>query len=164
MVPPGSNWVAFTTPGVRPSYIHICWGSRYLAHGPHMHRALCPLPAGGAQQPFSIHLPRFLLTAVALLSSYSIHLLLKSSGVVGEPPASLWQGRGSGEEEHSCLDSPCPQASVPMSSWATAPSGPRGSWQRPWPSRCRTSEVRLAGRHRQTVGGRVDGLQSGRLD
>lgn len=35
----------------------------------------------------------FLLTAVALLSSYSIHLLLKSSGIVGEcnamPPAAL---------------------------------------------------------------------------
>jgi hypothetical protein len=35
---------------------------------------------------------RFLLTAVALLSSYSIHLLLKSSGIVGEPPASLQRG------------------------------------------------------------------------
>lgn len=89
MVPPGSNWVAFTTPGVRPSYIHICWGSRHLGHRPHTHRALCPLPARGAQQPFFTHLPRFLLTAVALLSSYSIHLLLKSSGVVGEPQASL---------------------------------------------------------------------------
>lgn len=45
-----------------------------------------PLPAqedpGGL---LSSILLRFLLTAVALLSSYSIHLLLKSSGIVGEP-------------------------------------------------------------------------------
>lgn len=89
MVPLGSNWVAFTAPGVRPSCIHIGRGSRRLRHRPHTRTALRPLPARGARQPFFIHLPRFLLTAVALLSSYSIHLLLKSSGVVGEPPASL---------------------------------------------------------------------------
>lgn len=35
---------------------------------------------------------RFLLTAVALLSSYSIHLLLKSSGIVGELLAGLQRG------------------------------------------------------------------------
>lgn len=38
---------------------------------------------------FSSIFLRFLLTSVALLSSYSIHLLLKSSGIVGEPQASL---------------------------------------------------------------------------
>lgn len=43
---------------------------------------------------FSSMVSRFLLTAVALLSSYSIHLLLKSSGIVGEQPlAGLQRGR-----------------------------------------------------------------------
>ena len=41
-----------------------------------------------------------------------------------------------------------------MSSWATVPSGPRGSWQRPWPSPCRTLEVRLADRRGRTGAGR----------
>lgn len=35
---------------------------------------------------------RFLLTAVALLSSYSIHLLLKSSGIVGKLLAGFQRG------------------------------------------------------------------------
>lgn len=96
---------------------------------------------------------RFLLTAVALLSSYSIHLLLESSGVVGEPPTQPGAREGwAGETTPDGSDSSHPQASVPMSSWATVPLGPQGSWQRPWPSRCRILEVRLAGRHRQAVG------------
>lgn len=102
---------------------------------------------------FSSIFLRFLLTAVALLSSYSIHLLLKSSGIVGEPPTQ----RGAreawiGESTPDYFESLSPQASVPMSSWATVPLGPQESWPRPWPSRCRILEVRLAGRHRQVVG------------
>lgn len=113
-----------------------------------------PLPAreapGGS---LSSILLRFLLTAVALLSSYSIHLLLESSGVVGEPPTQPGAREGwAGETTPDGSDSSHPQASVPMSSWATVPLGPQGSWQRPWPSRCRILEVRLAGRHRQAVG------------
>lgn len=41
---------------------------------------------------FSSMSSRFLLTAVALLSSYSIHLLLKSSGIVGKLAAGLQKG------------------------------------------------------------------------
>lgn len=93
---------------------------------------------------------RFLLTAVALLSSYSIHLLLKSSGIVGE----LFTGlqRGGAEVKRVTLPPPpshpgypdflYPQASEPMSSWATVPLGLQGSWLQPWPSHFRTLEVR----------------------
>lgn len=81
----------------------------------------------------------FLLTAVALLSSYSIHLLLKSSGIVGEcnamPPATPV----SPPSPHPCV--PIPQASVPMSSWVSEPSAHRASWLQPLPSHCRTLEV-----------------------
>ena len=69
-----------------------------MALQPRPPKAHCLPPAGRAQlgEPSSLSLPifpRFLLTAVALLSSYSIHLLLKSSGIVGEPQAGLQQGR-----------------------------------------------------------------------
>lgn len=47
-----------------------------------------PSPSG----LFSSMPSRFLLTAVALLSSYSIHLLLKSSGIVGKLLAGLQRG------------------------------------------------------------------------
>lgn len=53
-----------------------------------------PSPSG----LFSSMSSRFLLTAVALLSSYSIHLLLKSSGIVGKLLAGLQKGWGQGEE------------------------------------------------------------------
>lgn len=54
-----------------------------------------PLPAREAPSSFFLPIfPRFLLTAVALLSSYSIHLLLKSSGIVGELPTQLGAGEG----------------------------------------------------------------------
>lgn len=57
----------------------------------------------------------FLLTAVALLSSYSIHLLLKSSGIVGECNAPHCPDIPvSPPSPHPCV--PIPQASVPMSS------------------------------------------------
>lgn len=95
---------------------------------------------------------RFLLTAVALLSSYSIHLLLKSSGIVGELRAGLPRGGVKvkwGKLSAIPTDSLFLQASVPMSSWATVPSGPQGSWQQPWPSHCRTLEVK------QWLGSRV---------
>lgn len=58
-----------------------CQGGRApmqgLLHG--SAQALCCDPLVMALSSHS-----FLLTAVALLSSYSIHLLLKSSGIVGE--------------------------------------------------------------------------------
>ena len=84
----------------------------------------------------------FLLTAVALLSSYSIHLLLKSSGIVGE----CWvlSGAVPGDPLLTFTLPPLPvlQASVPMSSWATEPLARQGSWLQPSLSHCRTSEVR----------------------
>ncbi|KAK2504997.1 hypothetical protein MC885_004466 [Smutsia gigantea] len=43
----------------------------------------CGQPGEPPEASFLPIFPRFLLTAVALLSSYSIHLLLKSSGIVG---------------------------------------------------------------------------------
>lgn len=80
---------------------------------------------------------RFLLTAVALLSSYSIHLLLKSSGIVGELLAGLQRGGAKVKRAKPPPRAPppipgypdflCPQASVPMSSWATVPLGPQES-------------------------------------
>lgn len=96
----------------------------------------------------------FLLTAVALLSSYSIHLLLKSSGIVGEcwVPGGAMPGSPLPTLAPPSLS--VPQASVPMSSWATEPSARRGRWLQPLPSLCRTSEVRTGlGRGLSGAGG-----------
>ena len=97
----------------------------------------------------------FLLTAVALLSSYSIHLLLKSSGIVGE--CQVPGGSVPGGPLPTLTPPPLlvPQASAPTSSWATEPSARQGSWPRPSPSRCRTLEVRMG------LGGDLVGLRAG---
>lgn len=102
----------------------------------------------------------FLLTAVALLSSYSIHLLLKSSGIVGECRVPKGAVPGGPLPTLTPPLLPVPQASAPTSSWATEPSARQGSWPRPLPSRCRTSEVRTglggdaAGQGRDGTGAR----------
>lgn len=96
---PGGPLLGHGPPRVKLGGVHHPWGPPILhphrpgaqtpaSQTPHAHSSLPPA-SQRSPQPFFIHLPRFLLTAVALLSSYSIHLLLKSSGVVGEPPASL---------------------------------------------------------------------------
>lgn len=84
----------------------------------------------------------FLLTAVALLSSYSIHLLLKSSGIVGECRVPSKAVPGGPLPTLTPPPLPVLQASAPMSSWATEPLARQGSWPQPSPSHCRTSEVR----------------------
>lgn len=94
---PGSTWVVFATPGDCQVCIHICWGSRHLGYRPctpsPSPELIVPcLPGLSPSSLFSSAFPRFLLTAVALLSSYSIHLLLKSSGIVGEPQ--IWPVAG----------------------------------------------------------------------
>lgn len=82
----------------------------------------------------------FLLTAVALLSSYSIHLLLKSSGIVGECNAPCRPHSPiSPLSPHPCV--PIPQASVPMSSWVSEPLAHRANWLQPLQSHCRILEV-----------------------
>lgn len=55
---------------------------------------IAPASLGRPGNLFSSNFSSFLLTAVALLSSYSIHLLLKSSGIVGEPQIWPVAGRG----------------------------------------------------------------------
>lgn len=84
----------------------------------------------------------FLLTAVALLSSYSIHLLLKSSGIVGECRVPGGAVPGGPLPTLTLPPLPVLQASAPTSSWATEPLARQESWLRPSPSRCRTLEVR----------------------
>lgn len=149
---PGSKRVAFTMSlDLHPlrrgsSDIYVTDPSLLASSSP----SLLVCQPGGL---FSSVSPRFLLTAVALLSSYSIHLLLKSSGIVGELFVGLQRGGAevTRAKPPSYPDFLCLQASVPMSSWATVPLGPQESWQQPWPSRFRTLEVRQCwGSSRQT--------------
>lgn len=139
IVHPGSKRVVFIisqvsqlspTPTGQSSDSHVT-GSFLLA----LHHRLLPPSLFELTTPcqstpssfFSSMFSRFLLTAVALLSSYSIHLLLKSSGIVGESLVGL-QRRG--VEVGQALGSPdflLLQASAPMSSWATVHLGPQGS-------------------------------------
>lgn len=76
---------------------------------PHTQASQSSPPLQAREAPSSLSssiFPRFLLTAIALLSSYSIHLLLKSSGIVGEPQTQPVAGEGwTGESTLTVLTS-----------------------------------------------------------
>lgn len=115
---PSGSW----PPWVSPGDVHHPWGLLSLrphmlgvqtprSQTPHTQASRSSLPPACQRSPsdlFSSTFPRFLLTAVALLSSYSIHLLLKSSGIVGEPQTWPVAGRSGLGRALLTVLIPCP--------------------------------------------------------